>query len=152
MAIAGEDFCVIAADTRQSTGYSINTRDAPKAFQLYVAPTPAAHFSRLLTRENWGDRNKGAVIASSGFYGDITQLNRSLHMQLEMYKHQHNKEMSCPAIAQMLSGMLYRHRFFPLYTFNILGGLDENGAHIACCPSPPTDACLLGRSRCGLSL
>lgn len=34
LAIAGRDFCVVASDTRQSDGYLINSRDAPKAFSL----------------------------------------------------------------------------------------------------------------------
>lgn len=34
MAIAGKDFCVIAGDTRQSEGYSIQTRYKPKVFRL----------------------------------------------------------------------------------------------------------------------
>lgn len=34
MALAGEDFIVIGADTRLSTGYSILTRDQTKLFQL----------------------------------------------------------------------------------------------------------------------
>ncbi len=36
LAIAGADFSVIAGDTRQSEGYSIQTRYAPKVFKLYV--------------------------------------------------------------------------------------------------------------------
>lgn len=36
LAIAGATFTVIAGDTRQSEGYSIQTRYAPKVFRLYV--------------------------------------------------------------------------------------------------------------------
>lgn len=36
LAIAGQDFAVVAGDTRQSEGYSIQTRYAPKVFRLYV--------------------------------------------------------------------------------------------------------------------
>jgi len=35
--------------------------------------------------------------------------------------------MSCPAVAQMASIMLYQKRFFPYYVFTILGGLDTEG-------------------------
>ena len=36
LAIAGDDFAVIAADTRLSEGYEIFTRDCTKIFKLYV--------------------------------------------------------------------------------------------------------------------
>ena len=36
LAIAGADFTIIAGDTRQSEGYNIQTRYAPKVFRLYV--------------------------------------------------------------------------------------------------------------------
>jgi len=52
---------------------------------------------------------------------------RAKNQKKQMYKHDHGKDMSSPAIAQMLSAKLYYKRFFPYYTFNILGGLDENG-------------------------
>jgi len=34
LAIAGEDFSVIASDTRLSQGFSIHTRDLPKTYKL----------------------------------------------------------------------------------------------------------------------
>ncbi|KXJ23559.1 Proteasome subunit beta type-1-A [Exaiptasia diaphana] len=82
LAISGEDFAVIASDTRLSQGFQIHTRDSPKLYKLTKST---------------------------------------------MYEHEHGKKMSCPAIAQMLSTMLYYRRFFPYYTYNILAGLDTEG-------------------------
>ena len=48
LAIAGADFSVIAGDTRQSEGYSIQTRYAPKVFRLYVRSSSASTFLFLL--------------------------------------------------------------------------------------------------------
>ncbi|KAI0488180.1 hypothetical protein KFK09_028007 [Dendrobium nobile] len=95
VAIAGSDYCVVAADTRLSVGYSIYTRDYSKICKLcdssplFLLPSP--------------------LTAST------------------IYQHQHNKQMSCPAMARLLSNTLYYKRFFPYYTFNILGGLDNEG-------------------------
>jgi len=58
---------------------------------------------------------------------DQLALHKLLQSRLQWYQHQHRKPMSTPAIAQMLSTILYGKRFFPYYTFNILGGLDEEG-------------------------
>jgi 20S proteasome subunit beta 6 len=40
LAIAGLDFAVVAGDTRQTEGYSIQTRYAPKVFRLCVFHQP----------------------------------------------------------------------------------------------------------------
>ncbi|KAL6498783.1 Proteasome subunit beta type-1 [Orobanche gracilis] len=133
VAVAGADYCVVAADTRMSTGYSILTRDNSKIIQL-------------------ADKS---VMASSGFQADVRALQKVLtakHLVRDMglvvlkyltaeqsfsnpfrlpttgiYQHQHNKQMSCPAMAQLLSNTLYYKRFFPYYSFNVLGGLDSEG-------------------------
>jgi len=36
--------------------------------------------------------------------------------------------MPLPAIARMIQTMLYARRFFPYYVYNILGGVEEDGA------------------------
>lgn len=105
LAIAGEDFSVIASDTRLSQGFSIHSRDSQKTYKL----------------------TKSTVLGCCGFHGDVLTLTKHITARLQMYEHEHSKKMSCPAIAQMLSTMLYYKRFFPYYTYNILAGLDDDG-------------------------
>ncbi|KAL5039557.1 Proteasome subunit beta type-6, variant 2 [Batrachochytrium dendrobatidis] len=105
LAIAGDDFCVIAGDTRQSEGYSINTRYAPKVHEM---------------------RN-GTVLATGGMFADSQTLMKRIQQRLEWYQFQHDKNMSAPAMAQMLSTILYYKRFFPYFSWCSVGGLDEHG-------------------------
>jgi len=58
---------------------------------------------------------------------DASALHKLLKARITWYEHQYNKQMSTPAIAQMLSSILYSRRFFPYYTFNLVAGLDEQG-------------------------
>jgi len=109
IAVAGKDFCVIAGDTRMSEGYSITSRNVSKVIQL---------------------TNK-CVLASSGMQADIATLHKQLLIRLEMYKHQNGREMSTTSIAQLLGNTLYGKRFFPYYTFNVLGGVDDKGVGCA---------------------
>ncbi|KAG0309049.1 Proteasome subunit beta type-1 [Dissophora globulifera] len=105
LSIAGEDFCVVAADTRQSEGYSINSRYVPKSVKL----------------------SDKTVISMGGCYADCLTLTKRIQQSMEWYQHAHGKTMSTAAVAQMLSIMLYQKRFFPFYSWCILGGLDEEG-------------------------
>ncbi|XP_044752159.1 proteasome subunit beta type-1 [Coccinella septempunctata] len=105
IAIAGDDFVVIGADTRLSAGYSIYTRDQNKLFKL----------------------SNTTVLGCSGCWCDTLTLTRILNARMQMYEQEHNKIMSTPACAQMLSTMLYYKRFFPYYISNILAGLDSEG-------------------------
>ncbi|KAI8319712.1 N-terminal nucleophile aminohydrolase [Martensiomyces pterosporus] len=105
LAICGEDFVVVAADTRQSNGYSINSRYDPKAFQL----------------------SNNAVLATTGYAADAKKLVEHIEQRAQMYFHKHDKVISTPAMAQLLSNTLYGKRFFPYYVFPILAGLDPEG-------------------------
>lgn len=105
MAIAGADYVVIGGDTRLSSGFSIHTRHQNKLFKL----------------------NDTTVLGCSGCWCDTLTLTRVLASRMQMYEHEHQKQMSTPATAQMLSTMLYYKRFFPYYIANILVGLDTEG-------------------------
>ncbi|GAB4819302.1 hypothetical protein N2152v2_006348 [Parachlorella kessleri] len=105
VAVAGDDYCIVAASTRMSTGYSILTREQSKVLRL----------------------SDKCVIVSAGMQADMQTLHKTLHHRHVMYQHNHRKPMSCPAMAQLLSNTLYYKRFFPYYTFNLCAGLDDEG-------------------------
>jgi len=105
LGVSGADFAIIASDTRLSEGYSIHTRNSPKTYKL----------------------TDGTVLASAGFHGDALTLVKRIGQRITHYKFTHGKDMSTPAVAQMLATMLYGKRFFPYYTNNILGGIDSEG-------------------------
>lgn len=105
MAIAGDDYVVIAADTRLSSGYSIHTRKQNKLFQL----------------------SSKTVLGSTGCWCDTLALTALVKARMQMYEHTHLKTMSTDAVAQMLSILMYNKRFFPYYVSNVLAGLDNEG-------------------------
>jgi len=103
--ISGKDFALVGSDTRLSRGYSILSRDSGKMVQL----------------------TDKCVLASAGMRADRDALHKMMKARLTMYEHQHGKPMSTTAIAQQLSNTLYYRRFFPIYAFNVLAGLDSEG-------------------------
>jgi len=105
VAVAGNDFSLIASDTRLSSGFSIYTRDQSKLFKL----------------------TNTSILGSTGCWCDILTFVKVITARLTMYEQDHNKVISTPAAAQLISNMLYYKRFFPYYISNILIGLDNDG-------------------------
>lgn len=108
VAIAGKNYVLIASETRLSTGYSIYTRDQPKLFQL----------------------TSKTILGSTGCWCDALTFAKVIEARVKNYLYEHNRPMSTPACAQLISTMLYYKRFFPYYISNIVAGLDEDGRGI----------------------
>ena len=81
LAIAGADFSVIAGDTRQSEGYSIQTRYAPKVFRLYFFSHLTGFVDNLL---DYGISTDRAVLAVNGFAADGKMFVKSVKQRLEV--------------------------------------------------------------------
>ncbi|WP_170833311.1 hypothetical protein, partial [Acinetobacter baumannii] len=64
MAIAGEDFSIVASDTRLSEGFSIHTRDSLRCYKL----------------------TDKTVIGCSGLHGDCLTFTKIIEARLKMYK------------------------------------------------------------------
>lgn len=62
LAVAGEDFAVIASDSRLSEGFSIHSREQPKTFQL----------------------TKTTVVGACGFHGDVLTLMKVLQRRIKV--------------------------------------------------------------------
>ena len=106
LAIAGKDFCVIAADTRISEGYSIISRTYSRTTEL----TPKC------------------AITSSGMVSDIEALHKLLITKVRLYKRHHNNRYpDTESLAELLMNTLYSRRFMPYYAFNLLCGLKTDG-------------------------
>lgn len=106
-AIAGQDFVVVAGDTRLNGDFCVHTSsDTTKLFQL---------------------TNK-TFLATNGMQADRLYLQQMLRYRIQWYKYNNAGAIpSTNAIARLLSVILYGRRFFPLYTFNMIVGLDDNG-------------------------
>lgn len=105
LGIAGEDFAVLAGDTRHTVGYSINSRYEPKVF----------------------DAGDNIVISANGFSADGNALVSRFKNHLKWYHFNNNKKFTLSSAARFIQHMLYGKRFFPYYVHTIIAGLDDEG-------------------------
>ncbi|KAK2962275.1 putative Proteasome subunit beta type-1 [Blattamonas nauphoetae] len=106
LGFTGEDYCVIAADTRCSNdSYQILSRHVTKITKV----------------------TDKIVLATGGMRADYCTLHKRINYQAEMFRYKNKKEISLSGCARLLSNILYNNRFFPIYAFCLLGGIDEIG-------------------------
>lgn len=104
IAIAGDSFAILAADTRLSKDYSILTRNSSRIWEL----TPRA----------W--------IGVGGCMADVLALIKILQTEIKQYEWEQGRTPSISVISQLLSTVLYQRRSQPFYSFCILAGVDES--------------------------
>lgn len=106
LGIAGEDFAVLAGDTRIVSGYNIDSRYEPKIFDV-------------------GD---DIVMTANGFAADGAALIDRFKTSFKWYKFDNNnKKLTIKSAARYIQHLLYGKRFFPFYVSTLIAGLDEEG-------------------------
>ena len=59
---------------------------------------------------------------------DIETLHKNMITKVKIYERQHKRLPDTESMAQLLGNTLYGRRFMPYYSFNLLCGLDREGA------------------------
>lgn len=95
------DKLIIAADTRHSSEYTINSRNMTKIFRI-----------------------NDYFLSTAGFYADSFEVYTRLMYTVKMYEGY--GKPSLKAVAHYLHNILYSNRFFPLYSYACISGM-ENG-------------------------
>jgi 20S proteasome subunit beta 6 len=107
IAVAGKGFVIVAGDTRLNGNFNFLSRDdTSKLYKL----------------------TDKCILASGGMQADRLQLQQVLKHKIKWYQFNNGgRTPSTEAMSQLLSTVLYGRRFFPLYTFNIIAGLNKEG-------------------------
>jgi 20S proteasome subunit beta 6 len=144
-AVAGKDFCIIAADTRMSgSGYLLHSRNHVSSRLWTVSDDPImAQVEETLRRSSHDSSSSEAsyspvverqlllsqapvLIGSSGCTADCRALQSDLRADLRAASHFGQTKIQDPnQVATSLSQMLYQRRGFPYYAFCVAAALDS---------------------------
>ena len=135
-AVAGRDFCIVATDTRMSSGYEIYTRkhlssrlwstntfDSPiccnsdGSLKLLQDDTTILYSNKHATTITW--------IASAGCAADCEALKRTIRQEVNAASY-YKTTLTTDNIATLLSQTLYTRRGFPYYSFCVVAGFSSS--------------------------
>ncbi|KAG4300973.1 hypothetical protein PCK1_002672 [Pneumocystis canis] len=105
MAISGENYVILAGDTRQVRGYTIQSRYQPRIYDM-------------------GDN---LMVSACGFSGDCNDVIHVLRKRIMFYHNKYHRKLSVQSAARLMHVILYGRRFFPYYSYIVMAGLDKNG-------------------------
>lgn len=99
---------ILGTESQATMGYLVASDTAPKILPVtdYIAMT------------------------ISGSVADSQQLVNSIRAIAKLEALETGRDLSVKAISRLTSSILFRNRMFPLITMLIVGGMDDEGAHI----------------------
>ena len=103
--IAGENYVILASDTRLSDKYVIRSRNVSRLYEV----------------------SDNVFFGASGCLADIVHLNKQLEQISKLYKYENNVDIKVESLAQVLSIVLYKRKALPYFSFSTLGGIDGDG-------------------------
>lgn len=102
--IKAKNGVVLTADKRMSYSGFIMSRNVRKVFVI----------------------NDRIAIAVTGFYADISGLQRMLEAEIRYYEIRNNKRLPLKSVAKLLSSILYSYKLMPFYVETVVGGIDSD--------------------------
>jgi 20S proteasome subunit beta 3 len=71
-------------------------------------------------------------VGFTGLMTDVQTVEQKLRFRTNMFALREDRDMSPKALAQLISTMLYEHRFGPYFVEPVIAGLDERGKVFLC--------------------
>ena len=101
--MAGKGCVAIATDLRYGAGLRTVTSTFPKAFR----------------------QGKRCFVGFGGFATDIQSVHDEIKSRCNIYELKEGREMSPQVLANMISSLLYEHRFAPYFVEPLVAGLEK---------------------------
>ncbi len=99
---------VIGAEKRVLWGYTVVSKTGKKVFPI----------------------TDNIIVGSAGVSGDYQMLSSFLTAESQLFKLEHRRPITVNAAAQLLSNILFSRKFMPYLTQTLIGGVDQDGAHL----------------------
>lgn len=94
---------VIAAEKKSTMGYLVASKESEKIIKL----------------------NDRIIMTTAGSVGDNLTLARWLKAEIKLFEIQNNRKISVRGVATLLSNILNSYRFFPFFVQILIAGYDE---------------------------
>ncbi|MEM0243508.1 MAG: archaeal proteasome endopeptidase complex subunit beta [Candidatus Aenigmatarchaeota archaeon] len=103
LGIIAKNGIIIAAEKKSTMGYLVASKETEKIVKL----------------------SDKIVMTTAGSVGDNLTLARWLRAEIKLFEIQNNRSISVKAVAGLLSNILNAYRFYPFYVQILIAGYDE---------------------------